>query len=499
MPTRQELYDRIRESSKDEVILEEMVRLGFWPAAGQVPHDPADEIRRRGELQRQLDALRTEQARLGNVEAIKRELRKRRLEASKQRQEETKQRRERERIARAEAWKEKKKTEIGFLGPGVSGGLSAAAPDADRLARQGLPVFRTAPEIAAALGVTVPELRFLAFSRRVAAVSHYQRFQIAKKTGGTRIISAPMPRLKAAQRWLLDEVLQRVEVHDAAHGFRKKRSIVSNARPHVGAGVVVNLDLSDFFPTVTYSRVKGVFRALGYGEQAATLFALLCTEPDVEEVELDGRRWFVATGARRLPQGAPTSPAITNVICRKLDRRIGGVAAKLGFVYTRYADDLTFSAKAPDHGDVGKLLRRLRWLIGQEGFAVHPKKTRILRRGRQQEVTGVVVNQRPNVDRATLRRFRALLFQLDKDGPKDKRWGGSSDVFASAIGYASYVAMVDPERGKELVARARQIAAKHGWQPKRVPPRAKPPARPPAAAAAHTPAPACSAPQASTG
>jgi retron-type reverse transcriptase len=494
MPTRQELYDRIRESSKDEVILEEMIRLGFWPATGTAPNDPADEIRRRGELQRQLDALRTEQARLGNIEAIKREMRKRRLEESRKKQKETKERRERERLARAAAWKEKKKTEILFLGRGVSGGLSETAPDLARLAKHDLPVFRTAPEIAAALGITLGTLRFLAFSRRVATLSHYVRFQMPKKTGGMRTISAPMPRLKAAQRWILDNVLERVTVDDAAHGFRKKRSIVSNAMPHVGSAVIVNLDLSDFFPTITFARTKGVFRALGYGEQAATLFALLCTEPDVTEVELDGKRYFVATGARHLPQGAPTSPAITNVLCRKLDRRIAGLATKMGFVYTRYADDLTLSAKGAGPHDVGKLLRRVRWILGKEGFAVHPKKTRVLRRGRQQEVTGVVVNERPSVDRATLRRFRALLFQLDKDGPKDKRWGGSPDVFSSVIGYASYVAMVDPARGKALLARAREVAAKHGYKPKHILPKPKPkPAARPATPAARPAQPAVAA------
>jgi hypothetical protein len=158
-------------------------------------------------------------------------------------------------------------------------------------------------------------------------------------------------------------------------------------------------------------------------------------------------------------------------MCRRLDRRLRGVAKPLGFTYTRYADDLTFSAKGAGPHDAGKLLRRVRWLVSQEGFRVHPDKTRILRRGRQQEVTGVVVNDRPSVDRATLRRFRALLFQLDKDGPENKTWGASPDVFASAIGWANYVAMVDPARGKALVARAREIADKHGWKPKRPPPK----------------------------
>jgi RNA-directed DNA polymerase len=465
---RQELYDRIRSSSKDAVVLEEMIRLGFWPARGVVPNDPAEEIHERADLQHQLAALRTEQSRLHNIEALKKALRKQRLDASKQKQKETKERRERERLARAAAWQEHKSREIGYLGKGVSGGLSQTACDAAKLARFGLPKLETPAQIAEAMGITVPTLRFLAFSRSTSPVTHYVRFEIPKKTGGTRRISAPMPRLKRAQRWVLDHILDKVALHQAAHGFRKQRSIVSNAQPHVGSEVVLNLDLKDFFPTLEYRRIRGMFRGLGYGEAGATIFALLCSEPMIDEVELDGITFYVANGARRLPQGAPTSPAITNIVCRRMDARLAGAAGKLGFRYTRYADDLTFSG--PKSGDVGALLDRIRFITADEGFAEHPDKTRVLRRGRRQEVTGVVVNQRLGVDRETLRKFRALLFQIGKDGPAGKKWGASSDVFASAIGYANFVRMVDPAKGDKLLARARELAAKHGWKPPKKPP-----------------------------
>ena len=469
---RQELYDRIRSSSKDSVVLEEMIRLGFWPARGVVPNDPAEEIHERAELERQLAALRTEQSRLHNIEALKKALRKQRLEASKQKQKETKERRERERIARAEAWQQKKQTEIGYLGKGVSGGLSSLACNKDKLARFGLPVLETPAQIAVAIGITVPTLRFLAFHRTTSPVNHYVRFDIPKKTGGTRRISAPMPRLKRVQHWILEHVLDKVALAEPAHGFRKDRSIVTNARPHIGAGMVLNVDLKDFFPTLEYKRIRGMFRGLGYGDAAATVFALLCSEPEVDEIEIDGMTFFVANGARKLPQGAPTSPAITNIVCRRMDARLAGAAQKLGFTYTRYADDLTFSGAKT--ADAGAMLDRIRFITEAEGFAEHPNKTRVLRRGRRQEVTGVVVNQKPGVERERLRKFRALLFQIGKDGPAGKRWGRSDDVFASAIGFANYVKMVDPAKGAPLVARARELAAKHGWQPKKRPP-PKPP------------------------
>src|SRR4029077_6547573 len=108
------------------------------------------------------------------------------------------------------------------------------------------------------------------------------------------------PRLKRAQRWVLDHILDKVALHDAAHGFRAARSIVTNARPHVGAEIVLNVDLKDFFPTLEYKRIRGLFRGLGYGEAAATIFALLCSEPETDEVELDGQRFYVANGVRKL-------------------------------------------------------------------------------------------------------------------------------------------------------------------------------------------------------
>jgi hypothetical protein len=461
---RKELYERIARGGKDEVIHEEMLRLGFWTGDQPAPFDPPDEARRMRELRERLSALRTQAAGLRNLAALEVELKKRRMAESKRKREETKQRVLGERAARRAETQAEKQLELRYLGPRVSAGLGPVGDrrtsDAARLAAQQLPVVHTATELAAAIGVPLGELRFLAYAREVSTTTHYRRFTIPKRSGGERTISAPRVRLKHVQHWILEHVLEPLAVAEPAHGFRRGRSTVSNARPHVGAAVVVNVDLRDFFPTVTYARVKGLFRKLGYSEEVATVLGLVCTEPDITETELDGIRYFVARGPRRLPQGAPTSPAITNALCRRLDQRVAGWARRHAFTYTRYADDLTLSAMARD-ARVGSCLAFVRRVVAAEGFVVHPDKVRIVRRGRRQEVTGVVVNERPAVVRAELRRFRALLYQIEKDGPAGKTWGAGGDVLTAALGWASYVAMVDPAKGAVLRAKVIELRAKY--------------------------------------
>lgn len=480
--TRQELYDRIRSSSKDQVVLEEMIRLGFW-SSGETPADPMDEAARVAELERKIRSLQTDVARTRNVEALRAELRRRRLLEARARRAETARRREQRRRDRAAAWAARKEREILYLGAGMSGALSRAAP-AKALA-PGLPALPDPAALARAAGVTVGALRFLAFHRAVSATTHYRRFCIPKKAGGVREISAPLPRLKSLQRWILRELLSRVPVHDAAHGFVPGRSIVTNAAPHVGRRVVVNFDLKDFFPTIGFPRVWGLFRSLGYPPGTATVLALICTEPEVEEVEVDGRRWFVHRSARWLPQGSPCSPVITNLICRRLDQRLSGLARRHGFAYTRYADDLTFSG---DPEALGTLLGAVRAIVEDEGFRLHPDKTHVMRRAGRQEVTGLVVNDRVGVPRRFLHRFRAVLHQVEVSGPEGRSFGASADVNASLLGFAAFVKMVDPARGDRLLAEARRVT---GWT--KAPPR-PPPTEPTPDRAASAPPEAAPAP-----
>jgi retron-type reverse transcriptase len=458
--TREALYARIRASSRTEVTLAEMKRLGFWLDDDTSLTEAEQLIRRETELQQALAALGRELREVADPAIALKRMRQERMARAKAKREETRQRRARERHERALAWHARRAKEMLYLGAGVSAGLNEARSDADRLARLALPPMHDAQDLARTMGLPIEELRFLAFERRVSRISHYRRFAMPKKTGGVRIISAPMPRLKRAQYWVLDNVLVRAPVHAAAHGFLPGRSIVSNAAPHVGQAVVINVDLKDFFPSIALPRVRGVFSQLGFSKQVATTLALLCTESATEEVRVDGETFHVAHGPRVLPQGAPTSPALTNILCRRLDARLQGAANRLGFRYTRYADDLTFSGDESARKLAAKLLWRVRQIVVDEGFTPHPDKQHVMRNHARQSVTGIVVNEKPAVDRATLRRFRATLFQVEKDGPAGKQWNGNENVLAALEGYAHFIRMVDADKGAPLLARVRAVRAR---------------------------------------
>jgi hypothetical protein len=264
-----------------------------------------------------------------------------------------------------------------------------------------------------------------------------------------------MPKLKQAQHWILRNIAEKLLVHGAVHGFLPGRSTLTNAAAHANPRVVVKMDIKDFFPTVTLPRVRGLFRKAGYREQVATLLALLCTESPREVVEHNGQTYYVALGPRALPQGAPTSPALTNTLCLGMDRRLSALAKRLGWRYTRYADDLTLSLPR-DHKDkprLGTLVGTVRRIVEDEGFTIHPNKTRVTRAGARQTITGLVVNgdQGPRVPRKFRRALRAAIHNSRNGKPLHE--GESPTTLA---GSAAYVYMTDPELGAKFLQAIKQ-------------------------------------------
>ena len=378
------------------------------------------------------------------------------------------------RVLRRLAWQSWQATHITHLGAQVYWDEDASPDRLDvengdeRLKAAGLPEHKSPDDLAKALGLTIPRLRWFTFHRDVDTGTHYRRWQIAKRSGGTRTITAPKRELKAAQRAVLRTIAERLPVHGAAHGFLPGRSIVTNAKVHVGAHTLVKVDIKDFFPTVTWRRVKGLYRKAGYPEQVATLLALLGTESPREAVEFRGQTLFVASGPRALPQGAPTSPALTNALCLRMDRRLSGLARLFGFRYTRYADDLTFSwrpradAPAETHpkAPVGSFLKGVGQILRAEGFVMHPAKTEVLRRGSRQEVTGLVINEaregvaETRVPRDVRRRLKAAIHNRERGKARE------GESLAQLEGMAAFVYMTDPVKGRAFLDRVAKLKAR---------------------------------------
>ncbi|MEM7783125.1 MAG: reverse transcriptase domain-containing protein [Planctomycetota bacterium] len=320
-----------------------------------------------------------------------------------------------------------------------------------RAAENSLPAIDSPAQLAEKLNLTIPQLRWLAFHRDAATSLHYRRFTIAKRDGSERPIWAPLPKLKKAQHWILYNIAERLRVHGSAHGFLAGRSIATNASVHSDSKTILKMDLREFFPTVTLPRVKGIFRKAGYREQVATLLALVCSEAPREIVKRNGKTYYVSLGPRCLPQGAPTSPALSNTVCFGLDARLEGLARKFGWRYSRYADDMTFSLPKNHKGapGLGALIGLVRKTVAAEGFQVNNKKTNVVRCGARQRVTGLVVNgeHEPRTQRSVRRNIRAAIHNL-KLGKSLKE----GETMESLRGMIAFISMTQRELGQKLSA-----------------------------------------------
>lgn len=222
----------------------------------------------------------------------------------------------------------------------------------------------------------------------------YRTFEVEKKSGGTRSIAEPLPSLKEIQRWILNNILRTQEVSRFAKAFKQGGSIRENARFHRDQSMVLSLDVTDFFGALRYPRVYSLFRRLGYRRSVSTMLAHLCT--------LDGS----------LPQGAPTSPCLSNLLVRRIDNRLSGFALSNRLRYTRYADDITFSGTFQP----GQVIRLVREVLSDEGLNLNEEKTRLMLPHQRQEVTGIVVNEKLQAPREMRRRLRQAVYYIDKHG-----------------------------------------------------------------------------------
>ncbi|BDH57808.1 reverse transcriptase family protein [Tsukamurella sp. PLM1] len=313
--------------------------------------------------------------------------------------------------------------------------------------------------VARMLDLTAPELEWCAdpggwLRHSSKPLRHYRVRRIPKPAGGVRVIEAPKPRLAEAQHRVLRRVLDPAGAHPAARGFRPGGSVLAYASPHVGASSVVRLDLRDCFSTVTVSRVRDVFRRMGYPAPVARVLADLCTvaTPGDELRGLDP--WQAAVlRSRHLPQGAPSSPALVNLVLRRLDSRLTGLAQSQGARYTRYGDDLAFS-KPRDPSLIAGVVPKI---VAAEGFSVNSTKTRVMRAGSRQELAGVVVNARAQVPRAEYDALRALLHNAARFGAESQNRDGHSDFRAHVYGRIAWVGQGNESRRERLLTMAARV------------------------------------------
>lgn len=281
--------------------------------------------------------------------------------------------------------------------------------------------------------------------------NNYHTFTIKKSSGADREIQAPIQKLNVIQRIILDTFLHNVPLNQHAEGFRKKRSILTNAVRHVNSRILVKLDIQNFFPTISYKRVKGMYLQLGYPRQVATLLSGLATHQGM------------------LPTGAPTSPAIANIISRKLDKRLVNLGRTTGFSYSRYADDMTISG---NDEKIVKMIPFFRQIIQEEGFTLNERKIRIMRSGRRQSVTGIIVNQKPNIDRREIKKLRAVLYNCKRGNLREQAtlWAKQEKGMHSPHTYSitdfsrslqakiNFLKMVNPAVGEILLTKFHSIA-----------------------------------------
>jgi RNA-directed DNA polymerase len=330
-----------------------------------------------------------------------------------------------------------------------------------------LPAIETVGDLADWLCLSIGELEWYADLKGLAnklsksKLQHYHYRILRKRSGGVRLLESPKSNLKALQRRILSEILDRIPIHAAVHGFAKGRSIVTFAAPHTGKQILLRLDLQDFFPSFPAARIQALFRTLGYPESVADSLGGICTNAVPRDVwtsrprQIDPMEWCdVRTLYARphLPQGAPTSPALANLTAFRLDCRLFGLAKSAGAVYTRYADDLAFSGGEDFNRVVGRFSTHTTAIALEEGFNVNHRKTRSMRQGVRQHLAGIVVNQKLSLRRRELELLEAILTNCVRFGPESQNRATLPDFRAHLEGRIGFVEMIDRVKGHSLRA-----------------------------------------------
>ncbi len=305
---------------------------------------------------------------------------------------------------------------------------------AERLIINNLPVIFDKEHLSLLLGI---EEKYL---NKLFIIPHrfYKTYKLKKKKNGFRIISIPNVRLKCIQRWILDNIIYNIPVSNIATGFVKEKSILTNAKQHVNKSLVITMDIENFFPSISFERVYNIFYYYGYTKEVAYILSRICTLNN------------------QLPQGAPTSPYLANIICKKMDKRINQLCRKINASFTRYADDITISGDKNIIEYIGLISK----IIEEEGFRINSLKTRAMYQNRKQMVTGLIVNNKISVPKEKIRKLRQDIYYIKKYGVTDhnkKRKCKCKNIKEHLYGLAYFIEMVDSDKGKKYIEELNKI------------------------------------------
>lgn len=293
----------------------------------------------------------------------------------------------------------------------------------DRLARSGLPPIFEFRHLSELVGIGLPELAQIL----TEPDSHYRTYALPKRSGGVRSIDVPSPILLSAQRWVSDNILENNHISESAHGFVFERSVLTNVSPHIGSDFILKMDIKDFFPSILQKRGIAIFLRMGYAPNVAYYLSRLCFYRG------------------RLPQGAATSPSLSNIVARRLDARLRGLADRFALKYTRYADDMTFSGRRISGDFIGFASE----ILASEGFQTNAKKTRISGPKSKKIVTGISISSgKARLPRDSVRYIKQQAYYLLKFGyfESSQRMGTWDPIFLDRlVGKIGFWLQIEPE------------------------------------------------------
>lgn len=289
----------------------------------------------------------------------------------------------------------------------------------------GLPYFENIEELANLIHIDSGRLKILIANTD----SFYRKHSIAKRDGRTRVLHSPSNELKAIQAWILRHILDRLSASSFATAYAPKSRLIDNLSPHISNRYFLSIDIKDFFPSVRKPRVSRLFDKLGYGKTACYILTRLCTYK------------------AGLPQGGVTSPCLSNLVCLQLDRRLAGLTSRRNVVFTRYADDITFSTN--NRGSLTRLLPLAYQVLREEGFQPNIDKQRFMGPFTRCAITGLIKNSSEpsfGVGKTRKRQMRAVMYTIATGGVPFGRYPNESSI----AGWLSFVKSVDPAGHRQM-------------------------------------------------